>query len=338
VSAYAFHTIKRFPTDQILNALKDTAVLFADELSRMPEPWDADTVQDMCRELGTQTGTRITVVLADGSVLADSEREAAGMENHADRPEVRGALAGLFRHSIRYSDTLRCSMLYLGYPLERNGRVVAAIRTAVPLSAVDASLRALYIRTGAGVAVAMVLAALVSVLMARAVGRPIEAMVRGAVRFANGQLDFRLATPDTQELAGLAESLNSMAGQLDERIRSMDRQRSELEALLAAMPDGVLVVDGDGRVARINQALGWWFGCDPEKVAGRPLGEVIGNPALRDLVDRALREKEIVETDLVLRTDADRFFQAHGTPLKNADGEVSGVLVVLGDVTRLRRS
>jgi len=337
VSVYAFHSIKRFQTDQVLAALKDKAILITDELSRMPEPWNAETVTVMCRELGPRTGSRITIVLPDGRVLADSERDPADMENHADRPEVRDALADQVQHSIRYSDTLRCSMLYLGYPLEREGLVVAAVRTSVPLRTVDASLRALYRRIGAGVVVAMILAAMASILVSRVLGHPIEAMRRGADRFARGQLDFRLAIPDTEELAGLAESMNSMAAQLDERIKSVVQQRSELEALLTGMVEGVLAVDREGRVLRLNKAAGKWFGCDPVKAAGRLLREVINNPRLEELVERSLSEKTAVETDLVLRTDADRFFQAHGTPLQNAEGDVSGVLIVFDEVTRLRR-
>ena len=337
VSLYAFHSIQKFQTGQMLEALKTSAILIADELARMPDPWNEETVMAMCRELGTRTGKRITVVLPDGAVVADSEKDPADMENHADRPEVRDALAGQVQHLIRYSDTLRCSMLYLGYPLEREGRVVAAVRTSVPLRAVDVSLRALYGRIGAGVVVAMILAALASVLVSRSLGQPIEAMRRGADRFAREQLDFRLAIPDTEELAGLAESMNSMAAQLDERIRSVVQQRSELEALLTGMVEGVLAVDREGRVLRLNKAAGTWFGCDPGKAVGHPLQEAIRNHHLQDLVNRVLQQQTPVETDLVLRTDSDRFFQVHGTPIKNADGDTFGVLVVLDDVTRLRR-
>jgi two-component system, OmpR family, phosphate regulon sensor histidine kinase PhoR len=58
------------------------------------------------------SGVRVTVIAADGSVLADSQSDPSTMENHAGRPEIRDAFAGGAGQSIRHSVTINRDLLY----------------------------------------------------------------------------------------------------------------------------------------------------------------------------------------------------------------------------------
>ena len=124
---------------------------------------------------------------------------------------------------------------------------------------------------------AIVLAlALVSLYFARRISKPLEEMKEGAERFAEGELGSPLNTPDSLELAGLAQALNEMAVQLDDRIGTVVRQRQELEALLSSMAEGVIAVDNDLRILSINRpALDILLTGNTDAVVGKPLGEVI---------------------------------------------------------------
>ena len=74
--------------------------------------------------------------------------------------------------------------------------------------------------------------------MARRLSSPLEEMKQGAQRFAQGDLRVKVPVPASDELASLAEALNSMAAQLDQRIRTIIRQRQEQDAVLASMVEG----------------------------------------------------------------------------------------------------
>ena len=81
-----------------------------------------------------------------------------------------------------------------------------------------------------------------------------DELKQGAARLAEGELAHRLAMPDSEELAGLAESLNRMAAQLESRLQTVVSQRNQLEAVLSSMLEGVIAVSRDERIISVNQA------------------------------------------------------------------------------------
>ena len=129
-----------------------------------------------------------------------------------------------------------------------------------------------------------------------------------------------------------------MAAQLDERMRTVLRQRNEQEAVLASMVEGVLAVDSGGEDPAPQRRRRRLFGVHPEVAEGGRIQEVIRKADLQRFVARALRSRAPVEGDIVLRGPEEALFlQAHGTPLRDAEGREIGALVVLNDVTRLQR-
>jgi two-component system phosphate regulon sensor histidine kinase PhoR len=160
----------------------------------------------------------------------------------------------------------------------------------------------------------------------------------GARRFADGELTRQLPLYRSEELAGLADAMNRMAGQLDERIQTVVSQRNEQEAVLTSMIEGVLAVDLDEKILRINQAAAQQLDLQPEAVIGRRIQEVLRKPDLQKFVTEALQSKQPLEAEMRLSIRGEeRFLQAHGAPLRDASGKEIGVLVVLNDITRLLR-
>jgi len=98
-----------------------------------------DSIQGMAAKYGGQSSARVTIIVSDGTVLGDSERDLEGvrrMENHAGRPEVRAALAGRTGSHLRRSDTLNVEMLYVAIPLVERGGIKGVLRIALPMTAV----------------------------------------------------------------------------------------------------------------------------------------------------------------------------------------------------------
>jgi two-component system phosphate regulon sensor histidine kinase PhoR len=161
----------------------------------------------------------------------------------------------------------------------------------------------------------------------------------GAERLAGGDFANKLYVPRTLEFAAVAESLNSMAEELDEKIGTLTRERNEREAVLASMVEGVLAVDTDERIIALNEAAAALAGVTPQQAEGRLVQEVLRNPDLQHVVAQTLSGHQPVEADIVMRVGAEeRSLQANGTLLRAGDGVASaGAVVVLNDVTRLQR-
>jgi len=307
---------------------------------QLPDPLTtADPVEldALCKALGARSAARVTVILPSGRVIGDSVEDPATMDNHADRAEVTAALAGRRGDSTRYSFTLEERMRYVAVPLREEGAIVGVLRIAVPLSGIDEALAGVRSRIVVAGLALFGIAALGSLIISQRMTRPLVELKRAAERFANGELDYRIPLQSAEETGGLAESMNAMAAQLGDRLRALAQQRNEREALLSSMVEGVLAVDAQERVITLNRAAGELFSVDPDAVRGRALQEAIRNPALQRLVEQALATDQVVEGEVVVPGDGERFLQAHGTRLRGVADHDHAVLVVLNDVTHLRR-
>ncbi len=337
VTCYASRSLRQFYVESTATDLEARADFMGEYISRRSGLQDASGLDALCKELGRKTSTRITVILPSGKVIGDSDENPAAMDNHGDRPEIKQALAGRTGTSSRYSYTLEKNMMYLAVPILDGERVAAVVRTSVPETRIQRALRTIYLRIAlGGVAIAFA-AAVITWMMARKISRPLEEMKAGAERFARGDLGYRLQVPNAHETATLAQAMNEMAAQLDDRIRTVLHHRNEQEAVLSSMVEALLAVDSGERLIDINQAAARLLGIDAADARGRTVQEIVRNTELQEFMRRSLASGEPVEADIVLRDEEERFLQARGTTLLGAQGKGIGAVVVLSDVTNLRR-
>ena len=334
---YATHALRQFHIANVQSDLASRAHLIRDQLTRMVEAEDFGQIQQLCERLGPEASTRITVVLASGRVIGDSEEQPASMSNHADRPEIIEALAGEPGDAIRFSHTLGQDMAYVAVPMTSRSGVLGAVRAAVPLPSIQEELAKIYVRIAFGALIVALLTTLVAMLVARHISRPLERIKEGAERFARGELTHRLAGGSTQEFAALAETMNQMAAELNQRINTAVGQRNEREAILASMVEGVLAVDADNRVLSMNRSAAGLFAVDAEASLGRVLEETIRSPQLQRLVTDVLELQESVADEFTLYSGKERFLHVQGAVLRDAAGTLIGALVVLYDVTQIKR-
>ena len=240
--------------DRTRSDLLNQGHLLQNNITRLLRQNQIDAVDRLCKETGVLTPTRITVILPNGSVVGDSKKNPASMDYHGNRPEIIAAFKSGMGSSERYSATLGHQMMYMALRLTDDGNHLGVIRTAIAVTAIDEALYTIEIRTVVGGVIIALLAALISLYVSRRISRPIEEMKRGAELYAAGDLSHRLHTPPSLELAGLAETMNSMAVQLEDRIQTVIRQRNEYEAVLSSMVEGVIAIDKHEVILNINQA------------------------------------------------------------------------------------
>jgi two-component system phosphate regulon sensor histidine kinase PhoR len=337
VSLYASYEVQRAYLKDIARQLEARSRLIASQLK--PESLDDPQQLDRLAErLGQQSHTRITVIDSDGVVLADSDEDPAVMENHRLRPEFNSALQGMVGVDARLSNTLQKRMMYVAIPIIRDSRVLGALRTAVPITVISDVLTGLNTRLAIGGVVIFALATIMSLFIIRRITRPVIELREGANRFARGDFSTRLPVPDTEEIAALAESMNHMAGQLDERLRAVVKQRNEQEAVLAAMMEGVIAVDSNEHVINLNAAAALQFQVEPGRARGRAVQEAFRHADLNRFVTRTLAGDQPTEGEILITADeGERILQAHGTILRDDAGQRAGAVIVLNDLTRIKR-
>jgi two-component system phosphate regulon sensor histidine kinase PhoR len=214
---------------------------------------------------------------------------------------------------------------------------VGIVRTATPLSDVNKTFQIIYWKMLFGGLLIALLAAPICWYLSRRISRPLEQMTIGAQRFAQGDFAVTLKESGSEESGRLAAAMNQMAVKLSELIKRETNQRSEIEAILSCMLEGLIAVDNDERLIRMNQAATKLFEASTDPLPGRPIQEVIRQSELQRFVKRALENEASIEEELILHGPQQRYLHAQATPLSGTDGERIGVLIVLHELTRLRQ-
>jgi two-component system phosphate regulon sensor histidine kinase PhoR len=320
-------------------SLRARALLLADLAQPSLAGAAPESLQAAVRRLGRDTATRLTVIAADGRVLAESHEDPARMDNHAGRPEILAARQHGSGEALRYSATVSREMLYHAHAMrDGTGALLGYARTGMPLADVDSHLAQLRRGVRLGAAIAGGAALLLGWLIVRYLTQPLVEIQSALAAFATGDFSRRLHLKGGGEFGELAGVLNGMARELQLRIERISEERNRLEAVLAGMVEGVIAVDRQERILHLNQAAARLLEVERAGSIGRPAWEVARVPAVSEALAQCLQAKREVEME-IRRTGADgkeRIIELYGSPL-GANGSPGGAVLVLHEVTELRR-
>ena len=256
---------------------------------------------------------RITWLKADGTVLYDTRADASTMENHAQRQEVRQALANGAGESSRYSATLLEKTLYYAQRLP-DGTVLRLSASRVTMGVLLLSMLPAIL---AVIAVALILSAILAGRVSRHIVRPLNTL----------DLEHPLENDAYEELSPLLRRLEHQRRQIDEQLRALRRRSEEFEQITASMTEGLVLLDNNGTILSVNPAAGTVFHAD-QSCVGQPLLTVERDPAvshaLRDAMETGHSEKRLERDGREYQFDMTRI---------QTDGESVGAVLLTFDVT-----
>ncbi len=281
------------------------------------------------------SGARVTVIAADGTVLADSQEDPRQMGNHAGRPEVQQALASGEGRAVRSSSTVNREMLNLAARFDRPGQAPVVLRVGMPLGPVQQELVAIRRRLLIGLLAVLVVAGGITLGFSRQFARRVERLKEFSARVAEGDFRPMPVRHRGDELDALAHDWNETARRLAELVQTLTEERNRTEAILASMGEGVAVVDADRRIVFCNHAF-----CNAVQWAqgpcgGRPLVEVVRQVELVTAVEQALAGQSLRLEDVLIGSVPQRVFAVTAAPVRG--GATHAAVLVLHDVTESRR-
>ena len=305
-------------------------------LSSVPPvtPQDSAALRDWV-SLAAKSGARVSIISPDGTVVADSASDVGTMETHAQRPEVIDALKQGQGRSMRYSVSVKQALIYYAKRRDLSPANSVIVRLALPMEGVDEALGKFRTRLWLWSMLILLLAGAASLLISRSFTDRIERLREFSRRVAEG--DFRPLPPDGKgdTLEALGGSLNQTAERLDRTIRTLTEERNLSSAILGSMVEGVAVVNGAERLVFSNPGFAEILGLDVPPVSGSSLLEIVRQRELIDAVRRVLGGEHRVEAEIVTGTLRQHFFAA--TVASVRAGETSGAVIVLHDITALRK-
>ena len=301
----------------------DHDLLVVAELAQGVIPENEDAYPEWSQKAFDASGFRVTLIAADGEVLADSHSDPAVMENHLERPEVQGALRGETAEAHRVSDSTGFEQSYVALP-PLDGLIV---RTSVPTRVIDQELW----RVRRSIIVAAALLGLVGiglmVFMARRLARPISELTDQAHAVAEGETDVRPRRSRVEELDRLGLAISTMANRLGSRLSEAEQAMSTLEVVLSALPQGTVLVDGEDQIIYVNSAAEEILGLVPDSLAN--LAPLQFQNAIREA-----REKKKPEERALDHGSPTRRLRGVATPFTTDDR----VLLLVVDISERERT
>jgi two-component system phosphate regulon sensor histidine kinase PhoR len=287
---------------------------------------DEGALDAFIKRKGRQAQVRFTVIDGRGRVLADSQRDPAAMQNHADRPEVAAALSGRTSFETHFSFTLRERMLYHALPLRSGGTTVAALRLSQFVRDIDKMFAFWRQRVIVLLLVLLAVSLFISLLLSRNLTRPIRGLARAARDLGEGKWQGHVAARRQDELGELAVEFNAMADRQRASLEKLEHSQQELEAILGSVSDGLLVIDAQERIVRAGPRFCQLVGeADP---IHRPYWEVLRSREFADMVRQAATQSVRSEIEIHGRT-----YLAALSPLPAPGGTV----ITFHDLSESRR-
>ncbi|RDV40008.1 PAS domain-containing protein [Bradymonadaceae bacterium TMQ3] len=282
--------------------------------------------------LSEASQTRITLIAADGQVLADSHLEAdEAIEDHANRPEVIAATTSGFGRARRHSESLGTDLLYVAIPASRNG-FDGVVRLSVPLSEVDQVLDRLRTLALIGALIALGIAIFLSGIATRLMSSTLQNLLihaREATELPDNAPRAG-AEPRVREAAN-SRSVRQLTEALERSVGSLARERDRFSAVLDGMAEGVVATDAHLTLTLVNRAARALLGLEGDP-HGRDLADLLPAAPLEQLIGGA-RSARGASAEFQLTAPLPRTILARAAWPKHGPG----LILVLHDVTELRR-
>lgn len=291
-------------------------------------------LQDRTRAVAAQLGKRVTILAADGSILADSAQTDAQIPGLGSQPEVVQARSRGWGADLR-QDTDGSETVFVALADRHRGTV---IRLGVPFDRVHAVLSGLRSELFKAVVLASVWGLVVSIWLAHGITRSLGKVALVAQRIGEGDLTARAdRTRGADEVASLGRTMNDMAESLQRAIGELAHTTAQLKAVLTHMADGLVAVDAQEQVILMNPVAGHLLRVDPQTARGRKLGDVCDCEDLLDPVRKTLQLGILNNREFSTSAGEERVLHVSAAPVRGPDKGRQGAVIVLRDMTESRR-
>ncbi|MBN1902950.1 HAMP domain-containing protein [Candidatus Sumerlaeota bacterium] len=305
------------------------------------DPAKQEELDGVMEQLGEHLRIRISVILPDGKVYADSFYDPEIMENHLYRIEVQNALQGKVGMDARISPTLQIPMTYLAMPLIHNQEIQAVIRVSLPQATIRSKIHhTIFKSIITGALLGVTIALFISFLLARSFSHPIRLIRDAAARISDGDFHYHLQLDRKDELHQVAESLNEMSQKLGNSFESIKLEKEKIAAILSGMKESLVMVSQNHEILLANSAFCNLLQLDEKKLIGRLYWEVLLERDLSEFIKNNLQNQSSAFGELILRKNENstRFLSMNASPIFSESHIFKGLVIVFHDITPIKET
>jgi two-component system phosphate regulon sensor histidine kinase PhoR len=296
----------------------------------------AQKMSEQLKQIARISGSRVTLVDAQGKVFADSGKDIAQLENHFNRPELQEARLRGKGKSIRFSQSIGVDMLYVAIPMKSKSQITGYVRLARPLDDVQRVIEKVYQSIFLAMMIVMVIALVIALVFSYRLAAPIRAMERFTERLRQGEPSGTIILKTSDETKKLADNINYLVDELQSQIRLANEEKSKLMTAFTSMTEGVLILDAEDKIEFVNSALSNMLAEQYGDINGKTLMEALRNVDLQKAFLKFRQTHATVFEEVTLGSIEPVILSVSISSVHNYPGEEK-VMVVFHDVTRLKK-
>lgn len=270
---------------------------------------------------------RFTVINKDGDVIFDNE--IAKLDNHNNRQEIIDAFKNGSGSSVRYSESLSTSMVYVATKIDDN----TVIRSSVPVNNIRVFTSVTLKYYIAIILLVFVLSLFLAVKLVKIIVYPINELQKVTSKIENGDLNKRAIIYNYDEIGFLAQTFNNIADQLEIRIIDSLDKKNKLEAILESMESGVIAIDNNENIILINSYSQKLFDLKEDNI-GKKISDCIID---YDLINFIREIPEIGTKEVKLFHPIERELRVKKSPIINYLNNSIGIVITVQDITDIKR-
>jgi len=294
-------------------------------------------IQPRAEEIARIARARVTVIDREGTVIAETDRDAATLGSHLERPEIQEARVRGKGSATRYSRSMKEDMMYVALPIQKGQEIAGYIRLSRSLGDVKKSVDEFTGILLQSFVIVLISSILVAYVFSRRLTTPIRDMEQFTERLRMGEAPGTLLIRTSDEIGVLAENINFIVEELSKRIGALQEEKAKVEAAFSSALDGVLLLDHGGRIETVNQGLWTMIGNRYRDIVGKTPLEAFRNLDLQKALDKYRTHGMPVSQEIELGEEDPLVLDASITPVRGIDAAEGKTMIVFHDVTRLKK-
>ncbi len=280
--------------------------------------------------------SRVTLIDARGAVLADSVFDPLKMDNHLNRPEVQEARVRGEGKSSRFSASDNMDMFYVAVAVKDRGRIAGYVRLARTLDDVKKTVNQIYRSFLMALVVIFGLALMLALLFSYTLTRPVRILERFTEKLRRGEPTGTLILQTADETRKLADNINYLVGELQDKIRQADEERNKLMAALTSLSEGILILDEQDKIEFVSRSLSDLLFAYYGDIEGKTLAEAFRNIDLQKIFHAFKVNREAASAEVTMGGIDPVILKVSLSEISGPPGEEK-IMVVFHDVTRLKK-
>lgn len=267
-------------------------------------------------ELVKGTDCRLAIILPNGQVYYDSEKDPETIENYLNKKEFVYSTAPVLK-----GESIICD-LRLTLPIDKDFKILGELSKSLVVSII----------------VVVFFAFLIAYIASGYIVSPLSNIAEIALRESNIEPVYGKAVFKGNELEMITSALKNMSSKLNESRYSINDKKVKMEAILASVINGIIAIDNDEKVLFINPYARMLLKIKEEKVEGKYFFRIVKNRIFNRFVEKSVRMEEYNEEEIVLGALGRVVYRVYSNPIKHKDtNETLGSIVVFQDISEIRK-